>query len=295
MSTERELIFAFHTSRAGWAVPVCEPTIVCADRDKTQLTDTNIIYLQPCLNITIFHTFTQIWQRQPSPELFLPGCCTVEIQCAQMGEATALVPRYRMQKCLVCFSTDKTDIFWGVPQTIAMKEQSPIWHSGSPWNPLWYAQWELERQNILAVDIVLIESVARAVLDITGTSPLQRGLLPKKSGIVWIHKHLFTVWCCAGTVYVFDPRRPWDGKPKLYKLKKHVYNFLFGIKSISFTPASHVWEQSGWAALRPQRSSQECQCECVWFCLCPHDGAHTGHSGFMMDTEGVEKSYLLSL
>lgn len=58
------------------------------------------------------------------------GCCRTEIQfaAAQMGEAVAPVRQYHMQKCLVCFNTDKVDIFQGVSQTLPMKEQSPIWH-----------------------------------------------------------------------------------------------------------------------------------------------------------------------
>lgn len=78
---------------------------------------------------------SQIWQWQPSLQIsgvisaLRTGCCRTEIQfaTAQMGEAIASVPQYRMQKCLVCFNTDKADILWGVSQTIPMKEQSPIW------------------------------------------------------------------------------------------------------------------------------------------------------------------------
>lgn len=78
---------------------------------------------------------SQIWQWQPSPQIsgvisaLCTGCCRTEIQfaTAQMGEAIASVPQYRMQKCLVCFNTDKADIFRGVSETIPMKEQSPIW------------------------------------------------------------------------------------------------------------------------------------------------------------------------
>jgi len=77
----------------------------------------------------------QIWQWQPSSQISgvifasCAGCCGAEIQfaTAQMGEAIASVPQYRMQQCLVCFNTDKADIFRGVSQTIPMKEQSPIW------------------------------------------------------------------------------------------------------------------------------------------------------------------------
>lgn len=61
---------------------------------------------------------SQIWQWQPSPQISgvisasRTGCCRTEIQLAtaQMGEAIASVPQYRMQKCLVCFNTDKADI-----------------------------------------------------------------------------------------------------------------------------------------------------------------------------------------
>ena len=75
------------------------------------------------------------------------------LRTAQMGEAIASVPQYRMQKCLVCFNTDKADIFRGVSQTIAMEEQSPIWQCSLSENPLCHAQWELERQNILCLYI----------------------------------------------------------------------------------------------------------------------------------------------
>lgn len=62
---------------------------------------------------------SQIWQRQPSPQIsgvisaLYIGCCRTEIQfaMAQMGEAIASLPQYRKQKCLVCFNTDKADIF----------------------------------------------------------------------------------------------------------------------------------------------------------------------------------------
>lgn len=78
---------------------------------------------------------SQIWQWQASPQMsrvisaLCTGCCRTEIQfaTAQMGKAIASVPLYHMQKCLVCFNTDKADIFRGVSQTIPMKEQSPIW------------------------------------------------------------------------------------------------------------------------------------------------------------------------
>lgn len=60
-----------------------------------------------------------MWQWQPSPQIsgvisaLCAGCCRAEIQfaTAQMGEAIASVPQYHMQKCLVCFNTDKADIF----------------------------------------------------------------------------------------------------------------------------------------------------------------------------------------
>lgn len=76
---------------------------------------------------------SQIWQCQPSPQISgvisasCTGCCRTEIQfaTAQMGEAIASVPQYHMQKCLVCFNTDKADIFRGVSQTIPMKEHLP--------------------------------------------------------------------------------------------------------------------------------------------------------------------------
>lgn len=83
---------------------------------------------------------SQTWQRQPSPQItgvisaLCAGCCRTEIQfaTAQMGEAIAPVAQYRMQNCLVCFNTDKADIFRGVSQTIPMEEQSPIWQCSLP-------------------------------------------------------------------------------------------------------------------------------------------------------------------
>lgn len=151
---------------------------------------------------------SQIWQWQPSPQIsgvisaVCTGCCRIEIQfaTAQMGEAIAPVPQYHMRKCLVCFNTDKADIFQGVSQTIPMKEQSPI--------------WQCARSEILSVMLnenwrdktfspcirVLIKTLPWAS-DINKASHLGLGLLKNTkqnkahftARYSWNFKHLFTV------------------------------------------------------------------------------------------------------
>lgn len=131
---------------------------------------------------------SQIWQWQPSPQIsgvisaLCTGCCRTEIQfaTAQMGEAIASVPQYRMQKCLVCFNTDKADIFRGVSQTIPMKEQSPIWQCSLSeiLSVMLNENW---RDKTFSVCIsVLIKAVPWALLDINKTSPRRLGPLQKK-------------------------------------------------------------------------------------------------------------------
>lgn len=130
---------------------------------------------------------SQIWQWQPSPQIsgvisaLCTGCCRTEIQfaTAQMGEAIASVPQYRMQKCLVCFNTDKADIFRGVSQTIPMKEQSPIWQCSLSeiLSVMLNENW---RDKTFSVCIsVLIKAVPWALLDINKTSPRRLGPLKK--------------------------------------------------------------------------------------------------------------------
>lgn len=122
---------------------------------------------------------SQMWQWQPSPQIsgvisaLCAGCCRAEIQfaTAQMGEAIASVPQYHMQKCLVCFKTDKADIFRGVSQTIPMKEQSPIWQCSLSkiLSVMLNENW---RDKTFSVCIsVLIKAVPWALLDISKTSP----------------------------------------------------------------------------------------------------------------------------
>lgn len=131
---------------------------------------------------------SQIWQWQPSPQIsgvisaLCTGCCRTEIQfaTAQMGEAIASVPQYRMQKCLVCFNTDKADIFRGVSQTIPMKEQSPIWQCSLSeiLSVMLNENW---RDKTFSVCIsVLIKAVPWASLDINKTSPRRLGRLEKE-------------------------------------------------------------------------------------------------------------------
>lgn len=131
---------------------------------------------------------SQIWQWQPPPQIsgvisaLFTGCCRTEIQfaTAQMGEAIASVPQYRMQKCLVCFNTDKADIFRGVSQTIPMKEQSPIWQCSLSeiLSVMLNENW---RDKTFSVCIsVLIKAVPWASLDINKTSPRRLGLLKRK-------------------------------------------------------------------------------------------------------------------
>lgn len=131
---------------------------------------------------------SQMWQWQPSPQIsgvisaLCAGCCRAEIQfaTAQMGEAIASVPQYHMQKCLVCFNTDKADIFRGVSQTIPMKEQSPIWQCSLSkiLSVMLNENW---RDKTFSVCIsVLIKAVPWALLDISKTSPRRVG--PFKKG-----------------------------------------------------------------------------------------------------------------
>lgn len=130
---------------------------------------------------------SQIWQWQPPPQISgvisaaCAGCCRTEIQfaTAQMGEAIASVAQYRAQKCLVCFNTDKADIFRGVSQTIPMKEQSTIWQCSRSeiLSVMLNEKW---RDKTLPVCIsVLIKAVPWATLDINKASPCRLGLLRK--------------------------------------------------------------------------------------------------------------------
>lgn len=238
MSTAKgEHIFAFARDDEGNDGALCASTCVCVrewDRETERRASRreqrgkgwntahwyNIIYLEPCLNITTFHTFTcHKFGRSSlllrSVELFLP--CVLDaagprysLQRHRWERLQLRLPQYRMQKCLVCFNADKADIFRGVSQTIPMEEQSPIWQCSLS-EILSVMLNENRRDKTFWVCIsVLIKAVPWASLDINKTSPCRLGLLQKKKKpnpalyvLVWIHKHLFPVWCCTETVYVF--------------------------------------------------------------------------------------------
>lgn len=206
---------------------------------------------------------SQIWQWQPSPQISgvisasRTGCCRTEIQfaTAQMGEAIASVPQYRMQKCLVCFNTDKADILWGVSQTIPMKEQSPIWQCSLSeiLSVMLNENW---RDKTFSVCIsVLIKAVPWASLRINKISPRRLGHLREKNRILHFllrvrifFKHLFTVWCYTETYRVFILRvevRDWMAakRTNFLALENHMYNFLVGsnrsaLHCVLFLPTS---------------------------------------------------------
>lgn len=135
---------------------------------------------------TISHIYvSQIWL---SPQISgvisasRAGCCRTKIQfaAAQMGEAIALVAQYHTEKCLVCFNTDKADIFRGFSQTIPMKEQSPIWQRSL--SKILSVMLNVNRRDktFAACISAHIKAAPWGSQDINKTSPCRLGLLKRE-------------------------------------------------------------------------------------------------------------------
>lgn len=169
-----------------------------------------------------------------------------------MGEAIASVPQYRMQKCLVCFNTDKADILWGVSQTIPMKEQSPIWQCSLS-EILSVMLSENWRDKTFSVCIsVLIKAVPWASPHINKISPRSLGHLKHPPTPPNRNPIRFCTFCsslnfetslskglmCAEThpEFILKQRRiGWRLAGQTSELPKPHVQFPGWIKSISFT------------------------------------------------------------
>ena len=200
--SEGEHIFAFHTSRAHESA-MCVSVYVCVNEIERQerserrgrgMKHSPLIQRNLSRTMSQYHNISHILRitnlavATSSSDQRSYFCLVVldaagprySLRTAQMGEAIASVPQYRMQKCLVCFNTDKADIFRGVSQTIAMEEQSPIWQCSLSENPLCHAQWEAgETKHSLSV-YQLLSRLYLGRLGINKTSPRRLGLLKEK-------------------------------------------------------------------------------------------------------------------